>query len=246
MTGNDAGQVVALDVRNGAPVWKRDLGAPVGNGLSALGAKIYVPLLSGAKSRGGLACLDAKSGAVLWRVETGAACLPTPAVGATLPKGKGLCVFVVADNGSVFCFDANSGKRLWKTFVRPLPVNSSEAVVLRGEPLLKSYRWGARIFISGSDGALRCLEARRGRELWRSESGAAILQRPLSMRATRDGVQSDFVVVGAKNQINALDAKNGDVSWQAHPRGDVASFTLKDRTLWSISRDGLLERFEFR
>jgi outer membrane protein assembly factor BamB len=247
VTGNDAGMIVALNVRNGAPVWKRDLGAPIGNGLSALGTKIYVPLLSGAKTRGGVVCLDARSGAVLWRAETGAACLPTPAVGATLAAGKGVRVFVTADNGSVICLDANSGKRLWKIFVRPLPANAQdEAVVLRGEPLLKSYRWGARLFIGGNDGALRCLEVRQGRELWRYEGVTSLLQRPLSLRTGRDDVQNDFVVLGMGNQINALDAKSGDVSWQAQPRGEVAGFALKDQTLWSISRDGLLERFEIQ
>ena len=246
VVGNDAGMVVALDVRNGAPVWKRDLDAPIGSGLTVLGAKLYVPLLSGAKTRGGVVCLDARSGAVLWRAETGAACLPPPAVGATLAKGKGVRVFVAADNGSVFCFDANSGKRIWKTFVRPLPDSAkNEAVVLRGEPLLKSYRWGARLFISGNDGALRCLEARQGSELWRFEGVTLTLQRPFSLRTMRDGTQNDFVVIGAGNQIDVLDAKSGALSRQAHPRSEVASFVLKNQTLWSISRDGLLERFEF-
>lgn len=259
VTGNDAGLVVALDRRNGAPVWKRDLGAPVGNGLSALGAKIYVPLLSGTKTRGGVACLDAKSGAVLWRFETGAACLPAPAVGATLAQGKGVRVFVAADNGSVFCLDANSGQRLWKVFVRPLTVSArtatartasakNEAVVLRSEPLLKVYRWGARLFVGGNDGALRCLDARQGRELWRYEGATSLLQRPLSLRTTHNGThngaQNDFVVVGAANQIVALEAKSGALSWQAHPRGEVAGLGIKDQMLWSISRDGLLERFE--
>jgi len=245
VTGNDAGLVVALDRRNGAPVWKRDLGAPVGNGLSALGAKIYVPLLSGAKTRGGVACLDAKSGAVLWRFETGAACLPAPAVGATLAQGKGVRVFVAADNGSVFCLDANSGQRLWKVFVRPLAASAKdEAVVLRSEPLLKVYRWGARLFVGGNDGALRCLDARQGRELWRYEGAISLLQRPLSLRTTHNGAQNDFVVVGAANQIVALEAKSGALSWQAHPRGEVTGLSIKDQMLWSISRDGLLERFE--
>ena len=250
VTGNDAGLVVALDRRNGVPVWKRDLGAPVGNGLSALGAKVYVPLLSGAKTRGGVACLDAKSGAVLWRFESGAACLPAPAVGATLVQGKGMRVFVAADNGSVFCLDANSGQRLWKVFVRPLAASArmasatDEAVVLRSEPLLKVYRWGARLFVGGNDGALRCLDARQGRELWRYEGAISLLQRPLSLRTTHNGAQNDFVVVGAANQIVALEAKSGALSWQAHPRGEVAGLSIKDQMLWSSSRDGLLERFE--
>ncbi len=245
IVGDDDGNVTALDASDGKLLWARSVGATVGNGLAASvdGAFVYVPLLGNAQSRGGIVCLDAKSGAVLWKVDAGASCVAIPMAGATASQGKEARLFACADNGSVLCFDA-TGKRLWKTFVRPLATaRTNEAVVLRAEPLLKVYEWGARLFVGGNDGVLRCLDARQGRELWSFPTGAPVLQRPFAVQIAQNGVMQDAVIVGAKSQLCALDVRSGALLWHAQTHGEVKGWSARDKTAWSVAHDGVAERF---
>ena len=69
--GNDAGLIQSLEAGSGRVAWQCWANAPVGGGLVAVpGAKnqaprVLVPLLDSIAGRGGLWCLDARSGSIL-------------------------------------------------------------------------------------------------------------------------------------------------------------------------------------
>ncbi|MDQ3813840.1 MAG: PQQ-binding-like beta-propeller repeat protein, partial [Armatimonadota bacterium] len=106
ITGNDEGLVTALEAGNGRVLWKRKVGGPVGNGITTatVGRRslVLVPLLGGLATRGGLWCLDAKTGAPLWKFpqksKAYSAQLPAPAV-AMSATGQSGHVYCVDDSG---------------------------------------------------------------------------------------------------------------------------------------------------
>lgn len=245
VVGDDNGEVTALNARDGKVVWTQKTGAPIGNALAASsdGKWVFVPLSGDLRNRGAVVCLNAQSGTVRWTKEVGASCVAAPVVGATSAQGRDERVFLCADNGSVLCLD-KSGKSVWKTFVRPLPnAKNDEAIVLRGESLLKLYGWGARLFVGGNDGVLRCLDARSGRELWNFETGAPLLQRAFSLQIAQNDAARAAILVGAKTRLCALDAKSGALLWSAPTQDEIAFWSARDKTAWSVSRAGVAERF---
>lgn len=306
IAGNDSGEIVALEASSGKLLWRQAARAPVGAGLAvgseAAGtARVFVPLLGGAGARGGLLCLDARSGRILWGRgrDLIAAHLAAPVVGAVETNGRER-VFCGGDDGSILCLDARSGRILWKVFAQPLPkveaANASrgasnsetphdaagdvplggseagaEAILLRGEPLLKTYRWGTQLVLGGNDGGVRCLDARDGRLLWTFDTGAPVRCRPRSLRlgapgqavtgslsapratSARDAVSDagrgedarDLLLVGSDGPAAfALEARTGALVWRFDTQG-AASDTphLHDDRLLIVTRDGYAQSF---
>ncbi|HEX8550523.1 MAG TPA: PQQ-binding-like beta-propeller repeat protein [Abditibacteriaceae bacterium] len=241
MVGDDAGNVAALNAQNGARVWTQKLRAAVGEAAvvapngNALDGRVWWPLGAGEGGfEGGAACLDVRTGRVLWRVELGATSLAAPALDAA----RGLLV-CATDGGAAFALDARTGRKVWKTFVRPLKGNSSQAVVLRGAPSFSPD--GTRVFVGGNDGALRCLDAAKGTELWRFESGAAVRFSP----TVWNGAGRTLVAcTNDSTRTWILDAATG-----APLRKMTASFPsagaphISTNAVEVITRDGRLERF---
>jgi outer membrane protein assembly factor BamB len=62
---------------------------------------VIVPLMGGLGTRGGLLCLDARTGQFLWRADLRAAHLAAPAVGPSSARDKENFVFAVGDDGAV-------------------------------------------------------------------------------------------------------------------------------------------------
>jgi len=240
--GDDNGNVVGLNAQNGKVVWKQALHAPVGNGLSAGDATgetsaVIVPLLPGLGTAGGVACLDARNGKILWRVDLGGAILPAPAILANR-------VFCPGDNGSLVCLDLSNGRVLWKFFAVAAR-GSSNAVVLRGEPLAQSYSWGTRVFHGGNDGVLRCLDAASGRMAWSFSAGAPIRCRPRALRLPSGGTMREVLLCGSDGDlVFALDAQSGELLWKAQPRGNAyATPGVQSDALVCLTQEGNVERF---
>ncbi|HEX8235670.1 MAG TPA: PQQ-binding-like beta-propeller repeat protein [Abditibacteriaceae bacterium] len=260
VVGNDGGEIIALDAGQGKPLWRRKVDAAVGGALVAVtstrvaGADtpplVLVPLMGGLGTRGGLLCLDARNGHVLWRADLRAAHLAAPAVGKPSANGAESRVFAVGDDGAVFSLDLRTGRRErggWKTFMRPLPGLAADgAVVLRAEPLLKTYSWGTRLFVGGNDGGVRCLDARSGQVLWTFDAGAPVRCRLRSLRL-QDGTANarDLLVIGNDSSaLLAVDARTGDLAGR-FPTGGKASFSpvVAGNQLLNVADNGQVEAF---
>ncbi len=272
IAGNDSGEIVALEAGSGKLLWRQAARAPVGDGLAvgseaAGSARVFVPLLGGAGARGGLLCLDARSGRILWGRgrDLIAAHLAAPVVGAVEKNGRER-VFCGGDDGSILCLDARSGRILWKVFAQPLPkveaANASrgasnsetpsdaagdvplggseagaEAILLRGEPLLKTYRWGTQLVLGGNDGGVRCLDARDGRLLWTFDAGAAVRCRPRSLRLGAEGQ----AVTGSLSAPRAASSRADRGAATGDATGDAGGGTVRDadaRDLLLVGSDG--------
>ena len=138
--------VTALDVRTGRPVWtwtaplpKRLLTIglfPTNRGVAILGNTVYVATIDAH-----LAALDAKTGALKWRVEIGdnkqgVAITQAPlAINGKIIVGMG--GGEAGLRGFIDAYDANTGKRIWRLYTIPTT----------GEPGVEtwegdSYKWG--------------------------------------------------------------------------------------------------------
>jgi outer membrane protein assembly factor BamB len=241
LVGDDAGTVAALNAQNGKRAWAQKLRAAIGEGAALapvgnmLDGRVWWPLGAGEGGfRGGAACLDARTGRVLWRVELGAASLAAPALDAT----RGLLV-CATDGGAMFALDARTGRKVWKTFVRPLKNSTTQAVVLRGAPVFSDD--GARVFVGGNDGALRCLDTAKGTELWRFESGAAVRFSPTIWSGagrTLVACANDSTRIWVLDAVTGAPQRKIDASFP--PAG--APHLLTD-AVELVTRDGRLERF---
>jgi outer membrane protein assembly factor BamB len=135
----------------------------------------------------------------------------------------------------------------WKTFVRPMSeAAADDAVVLRAEPLLKTYSWGTRLFVGGNDGGVRCLDARSGQVLWTFDAGAPVRSRIRSWRA-QDGTQNgrDLLLIGNDSpQIFAVDARTGELAGRFQVQGK-ASFApiVVGSQLLNVAANGQIEAF---
>jgi outer membrane protein assembly factor BamB len=149
-----------------------------------------------------------------------------------LATDKDIRVFAVGDDGAVFNLDLLTGRRErdgWKTFMRPISeAGAGGAVVLRAEPLLKTYSWGTRLFVGGNDGGVRCLDPRSGQVLWAFDAGAPVRSRIRSLRL-RDGTANarDLILIGTDSPfLFALDARSGELASRFEVEGRLRSHQL--------------------
>ena len=129
--------------------------------------------------------LQAESGERLWSFTYPASPADDHRQGGLfLTRGQ---LLVPAWNGTLYALDPENGKELW-SFVAPAP--------LRAAPLVD----GERIFLSGGDGTLWCLDL-QGRLLWKHQGPAPLLTPAIRSKEEiltldRDGRLSAFSVAG--------------------------------------------------
>jgi outer membrane protein assembly factor BamB len=130
-TGADDG-FVCLDAATGTQLWKVSAGniklneigitlAYTGSDLPrsspmVLNGKVYVGALDG-----NLYCLDANSGTVLWKYQTGGSILATPTI---LNNAVYIASCTPRPNGTFYKLDANSGNMIW-SFTIPYNLTAS-------------------------------------------------------------------------------------------------------------------------
>jgi outer membrane protein assembly factor BamB len=103
----------------------------------------------------------------------------------------------------VQCFDAAGGKLLWKTTRESVPTNfpvSGTPAVVEG-----------RVTWLGADRVVRCIDAAKGEDLWNT---------PLPVKQNDEAIQSsvavaDGVAIVLADHLFGLDAKSGEVLWEA-------------------------------
>lgn len=252
VVGDDAGTISGLNALNGKPIWRKTLGAPVGNGLTPVhgvmpGASnasvVLVPFLAGLGTEGGMACLDSSSGRVIWRAELGAAFLPAPVVQG---RGSAARVLCIGDNGSIIALEMATGRKIWKTYAQPLASNPENSVVFRGEPLLVNIGNGAALVCGANDGGIRAFDAQNGRLLWTFEAGAPVRSKPrlVSLKDGR-GTSRDVLLVGSDSRFAfGLDARTGELLWRCETSGTAfATPGVHDKAVICLTREGGIYAF---
>ena len=198
--GDDAGRVWARDARSGKQLWLRDAGAPIGEGVAATPWGVVVPLLGHTTSRGGLRCFAGDGGAVKWVFPANA---NERAPGTATPRFDAATgrLFWCNDLGTVFALDAQSGRKIWKSFVAPR-AGAHSVVGLRSSPILAN----GVLFVGGNDGGLRALDARDGHLLWTRWLG-----QPLSTPLAKVRFGERMVIVAGAKPAVMVDAQSGEI-----------------------------------
>lgn len=273
--GDDAGHVAALDAATGALVWKANLGGAAGaaigvvegaalppDGAGALaplnaesnaesGAAFVVPLLAGTASRGGLVCLDARTGRIKWRFPGDAR---SQSAGMAAPLVRGQRVFWCNDEGAALCLDARNGRKIWKSFAAPsdgaAPSNGAAPASkkARGESggALVSLRGGAALIeaagvvtFGGNDGFLRAFDLATGAPRWKQNLGGSVrfpAQTPLFEN------QRMFLAAGDAPAIFLLDGATGRIvrRW-ATPYPVAYGLTVAGGNVYALDAGGHLQ-----
>lgn len=139
-------------------VWQQPLG-PGYSGITCVDGKVYTCGMS--EHNQILYCFDAESGKVLWKtpfeppyrnnVWNGTRSTPT------IDDGR---AYVVGALGTVACFNANTGSKIWtRRFDRAPQWGYAGSVLINGK--------FAIVCVGGREGAMRALDKKSGLEIWK-------------------------------------------------------------------------------
>jgi outer membrane protein assembly factor BamB len=158
---------------------------------AVVGERVYV-----GTATGGVVCLNAGDGAIVWRARTGGAVMSSPAVA----EGR---VFVGSADRCLYAFNAADGKLLWR-------VRTRDAVV--APPLCLN----GRVYCGSMDGTFRCVNAADGAEVWRAKEAD-----PVSAGAAAAG---DLVYYGDEaGNILARTCAEGKAAWSVKVQGGIVA-----------------------
>ena len=178
----------------------------------------------------GVRCIQADSGKLLWHSRCGHC-------DSSLASGDGrLYLGTAYADDSAVCLDLNNGKTLWSK-PQDLPV--------WGHPALAGRRvffgLGNGTFGGGAPhprGAVICLDAQRGQQLWRTKLG--------------DSVNTSLCVVGSQllfgsrdGFVYCLSQSDGKLQWKAFCGNPVlASLVIQGDTVLALGGDGCLHALD--
>lgn len=147
----------------------------------------------------------------LWEAEIGSAFSGLSCVG-----GKVYTCGTI-DNGQVlFCFDARSGRELWKTPFERGYKDSQGGDGTRATPTVH----GGKIYIQGGWGRVVCLDAETGKEVWRRD----FEQPPQWGYSASVLIDGNRAITMGNNSLVALDKDSGKLLWDC-PDGVVGYAT---------------------
>lgn len=247
VAGDDAGHIAAFDAETGVLRWKKSLGGALGAGIGVLAAQkgagegVLVPLLAGAASRGGLVCLDAKTGALRWSFPGDAR---SQSAGIALPASLENQVFWCNDEGAVVCLEGATGRKIWKSFAVPLVSETGataapddQLVMLRGAPTLVEA--AGVVVVGGNDGALRAFDLATGAPRWTRPLGGAI--RFAAQKLVFEG-KNALLATAEAPAVWLLDAKDGAIlrRWTT-PYPNSYGLALTSKNAYSLDADGHLQ-----
>ena len=127
------------------------------------------------------------------------------------------------DAEEVLCFDAKTGKQLWKQAYGRGPFSTPFGNGPRGTPTVD----GGQVFTLGSTGILSCFDAKTGDRAWQVDTLKKFGATNLRFGISASPLVYDrkvYVNVGAKGaSVVAFDRATGDVVWKAGD--DAASYS---------------------
>lgn len=187
--GSHKGELVALNLENGAVYWKYSTSGEIGesspffNGPDSL---VYIGDLSGV-----FHAVSARDGRGAWTFKTGSEIKSSPVAA----DGK---VLIGSYDQHLYCLNARTGALVWK-FKTNGPVHATPAVV------------NGIVYIAGCDEVFRAIRLSDGRELFQVPSGAYTGASPT--------LANGFAYYGTfNNDVLAVNLRTRRVSWRyQHP-----------------------------
>lgn len=146
--GSQKGDLVALNLENGAVFWKFSTDSPIGESSPAYSAgTVYIGHLDG-----WLNAINASDGRKLWAFKTGSEIKSSPVV-------VGDRVLIGSYDQHLYCLSTRTGSVLWK-FKTAGPVHATPSIS------------GGLAFIAGCDEVFRAIRISDGRQMFSVTSGA--------------------------------------------------------------------------
>lgn len=160
----------------------------------------------------------------------------------SVAQGRAFTLGYGNSNDTVFCFDAASGRQLWKhSYPSSLDDNYYE-----GGPATTPTVDGTRVFTLGKRGNLLCLEAASGRLVWERNLVDQIpVAKPEWGFSGSPVVVGDLLVVNAGRSGVALNKSTGATVWSSGTNAagyatPVVYHTGADRSLALFTGEGLV------
>lgn len=190
VVGNERGDLLAVDPKDGALRWRRELGT----GLSSPTLGRDAILVMGRDNV--LRCVALEDGGHRWKTPLGENLPPRGwdywVCSPTLALGK---AFVGSGDGAVYAVDPGTGKVLWRTPTGAM-VRSAPAVA------------GDTVYVGSFDGKVYALDASTGATRWTYDTRGAVQASP----AVVDG---RVIVATRAEAVLSLDARTGALQWRS-------------------------------
>ncbi|MDE2305776.1 MAG: PQQ-like beta-propeller repeat protein, partial [Gammaproteobacteria bacterium] len=229
--GDAAGEVYALDARDGALLWKSAPGRSAGAAVSAApvvyGDRLYVPLGPPARDprgEGEVVALDLSSGSLAWRAQmprsllmnAGASGLPAS---PTIDARRGALYVAAGGEGAIVALSLLDGSPRW--VAKPAePVDPDAAPGPADPPILQTLPNGHQVLLAANAaGVAFCLDPdRNGAPLWQTRLVAGAEDVDWSHAADHRNV---YVAVAdrrrrdghARGVLAAVDIASGKLRW---------------------------------
>jgi outer membrane protein assembly factor BamB len=225
---NQASRFYCVDAKTGKRLWQYETASHTESGPCVADGKVF----TGAGDDG-VYCFDAATGRVVWHFQEPYHVDASPAViGKRLYVGSGVSRTQKATR--ILCLDTDTGKAVWQT---PTSLPAWGSPVVAGDQVFVGLGNG-RLDRSAAApaGAMLCLDANTGDELWRYPTGDAVLVRPV--------VDEQHVYFAARDRnAYCLDRSNGRRAWSRQLRSAIiASPTVRDGSMYIATTDGQLSR----
>ena len=136
-TGEESNDfVIAINTKSGEKVWQANVGSYLENGWG--GGPRSTPTISGdlliaITSKGDVVCLSTKDGAEKWRASLTGLGGTIPSWGyceSALIDGDRVLVTPGGDNGTIACFNLQTGEKIWQSSEMKQPANYSSIIAV--------------------------------------------------------------------------------------------------------------------
>ena len=241
-------------------LWARNMAAPLRTPPVVGDGEASPPAVFVGSGDGLLYALDALSGEVLWRVDTGGDILSSPLYYNDM-------VFAGEYDGSLFAWSAVGGDRIWKyrtpSGIFSAPVATDDTVIVGGDDgviyavdaltgdelwitdvggdiYAPTAIWKDTLYAASLDHFLYAVDITYGTNIWRFEAGSALYAAPYT--------HGGWVFLGdAGGMLYALDAETGALVWRRKTNGSIFSPpAISGETLYVGSADGYIYALDAR
>ncbi len=218
---SDKGELLAVAVDTGKPVWMRKLKLPLSAGPAAGFGMVVV-----GTSKGDIIAVDAETGKDRWRAHVNSELLSAPAIGEKV-------VVMRSVDGRLHGFDAGTGKDLWQVEqqVPRLSLRGTAVPVIAKE-----------VAISGFDnGKVMAVSLANGDTVWdtalASPHGRTELDRLVDIDSAVRVVGDDVFATGFQGRTAMLALDSGQI-WWAHDMSSYRGLCADADNLFVTESDG--------